>query len=324
MKIANIDLGFEPVLLAPMEDVTDMPYRIICRKLGADMVYSEFISSEGLIRDAHKSLVKLEFAEKERPFGIQIFGHDTDSMIKATRMAENTNPDVIDINWGCPVKKVINKGAGAGMLQDIDKMVEITTAVVKATKLAVTAKTRLGWDESSKNIVEIAERLQGTGIKALTIHGRTRAQLYKGNADWTLIGDVKNNPRMSIPIIGNGDITGGEIAREMFDKYGVDGIMVGRAATGNPWIFKEIKQFLQDGSLPDPPGILEKTKTCKWQLEEGIEAKGEKKAIFEMRKFYSNYFKGLPHFKEIKLKLLTSEDKAEIDSILDRIAEIYA
>jgi len=323
MKIDTIDLGFEPVLLAPMEDVTDIPFRIICRKMGADMVYSEFISSEGLIRDARKSLVKLEFSEKERPFGIQIFGHDTESMIKATRMAEKANPDVIDINWGCPVKKVINKGAGAGMLQDIDKMVEITSAVVKSTELAVTAKTRLGWDESSKNIVEIAERLQDTGIKALTIHGRTRAQLYRGIADWTLIGEVKKNPRMSIPIIGNGDITGGKIARKMLNEYGVDGIMVGRAATGNPWIFKEIKQFLQNGTLPDPPNILEKIKTCKWQLEEAIEGKGEKKAIFEMRKFYSNYFKGLAHFKEIKLKLLTTEDKAEIDNILDRIAEIY-
>ncbi len=324
MKIANIDLGFEPILLAPMEDVTDMPFRIICRDMGADMVYSEFISSEGLIRDARKSLIKLEFSEKERPFGIQIFGHDTESMIKATRMAEKANPDVIDINWGCPVKKVINKGAGAGMLQDIDKMVEITTAVVKATEIPVTAKTRLGWDDSSKYIVDIAERLQDTGIKALTIHGRTRAQLYRGKADWTLIGEVKNNPGMSIPIIGNGDITGGEIARQMFNRYGVDGIMVGRAATGNPWIFKEIKQYLQDGTLAEPPGILEKVETCKWQLEEAIEGKGEKKAIFEMRKFYSNYFKGLSHFKEIKLKLMTSEDKAEIDNILDRIAEIYA
>jgi len=323
MKIGNITFGPYPVFLAPLEDVTDLPFRKICKEMGADMMYSEFISSEGLIRDAEKSLIKLDFTEEERPIGIQIFGHDTASMVKATQMAAEARPDIIDINWGCPVKKVINKGAGAGMLRDVDKMVEITRAVVNATNIPVTAKTRLGWDDTSKNILEVAERLQDTGIKALTIHGRTRAQLYKGKADWTLIGEVKNNPRMHIPVIGNGDITTAGIAKEMFDKYGVDGIMIGRAAIGYPWIFREVKGYLSNGQIISPPDIPERTQTCRRHFLEALTYKGEKKGIFEMRKFYGSYFRGLPHFKDFRIKLITSGNVQEILDLLDQIQGFY-
>jgi len=323
MKIGNLSFGPYPVFLAPLEDVTDLPFRKICKEMGADMMYSEFISSEGLIRDAAKSLIKLDFNEEERPIGIQIFGHDTASMVRATQMAAEARPDIIDINWGCPVKKVINKGAGAGMLRDVDKMVEITRAVVKATDIPVTAKTRLGWDDTSKNILEVAERLQDTGIKALTIHGRTRSQLYKGKADWTLIGAVKNNPGMNIPVIGNGDITTAVIAKEMFDKYGVDGIMIGRAAIGYPWIFREVKGYLSNGQIIPPPDIRERIRICKRHFLEAISYKGEKKGIFEMRKFYNSYFKSLPHFKDFRIKLITSGNVQEILDLLDQIQSFY-
>jgi nifR3 family TIM-barrel protein len=287
------------------------------------MMYTEFISSEGLIRDAKKSMVKLDFLEEERPIGIQVFGHDVNSMIRATEIASEAGPDLIDINWGCPVRKVTSKGAGAGMLRDVDKMVEITSAVVKATRLPVTAKTRLGWDEKQKNIVEIAERLQDTGIKALTIHGRTRAQLYRGKADWTLIGEVKNNPRMKIPVIGNGDVDSAEKAKEMIDRHGVDGIMIGRAAIGNPWIFREVKTYLNDKTSLPPPGVNERVAVAREHLKSSIAYKGEKRGIFEMRKFLSNYFKGLTHFKPMKIKIMTEEDPEQLFMLLDKIESLY-
>ncbi len=323
MKIGNIDFKEYPLILAPLEDITDLPFRLICKQLGADLMYTEFISSEGLIRDAHKSVVKLELVDEERPMGIQIFGHDTNSMIRATEIAEQARPDLIDINFGCPVRKVTNKGAGAAMLQDVPKMIEITKAVVKATSLPVTVKTRLGWDESNKNIVEVAEQLQDTGIQALTIHGRTRAQLYRGEADWTLIGKVKNNPRISIPIIGNGDITGAEVALEMKNRYGVDGLMIGRAAVGYPWIFNEIRQYFKDGSIPPTPGIEERVVVCKQHLLHSVEYKGDRRGMFEMRKHYSNYFKGFANFKPFKMKLMQEEDVAGLVKILEEIKDFY-
>ena len=288
------------------------------------MMYTEFISSEGLIRDAKKSVVKLDFLEEERPIGIQVFGHDINSMIRATEIADQARPDLIDINWGCPVRKVTNKGGGAGMLRDIDKMLEITKAVVDATRLPVTAKTRLGWDEDSKNIVDIAERLQDTGIQALTIHGRARNQLYRGFADWTLIGDVKNNPRMHIPIIGNGDIDGAVKAKEMIDRYGVDGVMIGRAAIGYPWIFKEVKHYLETGELLPPPDVSERVHVASEHLKASMEYKGERKGLFEMRKFLSNYFKGLSHFKTMKIKIMTEEDPKELFRLLEKIESLYS
>lgn len=323
MKIGDIRFGNFPVFLAPLEDVTDLPFRRICKLMGADMMYSEFISSEGLIRDAWKSVVKMDFTDEERPLGIQIFGHEKESMVLAAKMAAEAKPDIIDINWGCPVKKVISKGAGAGMLRDVEKMVEITEAVVKATDIPVTAKTRLGWDEENKNILEVAERLQDTGIRALTIHGRTRAQLYRGKADWTLIGEVKNNPKMHIPVIGNGDINTAKIAKDMFECYGVDGIMIGRAAIGYPWIFREVKSYLEKGQKIDPPDIEERVETCKKHFLEAIKYKEERRGIFEMRKFYSNYFKGLSHFKQFRIKLMTSEEPEEILNLLERIKGLY-
>ena len=323
MQIGSIQFKDYPVILAPLEDITDPPFRRICKKHGADMMYTEFISSEGLIRDAKKSLIKLDFLEEERPIGIQVFGHDINSMVRATEIAEQANPDLIDINWGCPVRKVTNKGGGAGMLRDVDRMVDITRAVVNATRLPVTVKTRLGWDEQNKNIVDIAERLQDTGIKAITIHGRTRAQLYRGKADWTLIGEVKHNPRMKIPVIGNGDIDSAAKAKEMIDRYGVDGIMIGRAAIGNPWIFLEVKKYLKDGSTLPPPGVKERTAVAKEHLKSSIAYKGEDRGIFEMRKFLSNYFKGLSHFKPMKVKIMTEEDPEQLFSLLDKIESIY-
>lgn len=324
MKIGNIEFTEYPLMLAPLEDITDLPFRLICKQQGADLMYTEFISSEGLIRDAHKSVVKLELVEEERPMGIQIFGHDINSMIRATEIAEQAKPDLIDINFGCPVRKVTNKGAGAAMLKDVPKMIEITRAVVKATKLPVTVKTRLGWDDASKNIVVVAEQLQDTGIAALTIHGRTRAQLYSGIADWTLIGEVKNNPKITIPIIGNGDITGPEIAEEMKDRHGVDGIMVGRAAIGYPWIFREIKQYFKKGTIPDDPNVQERVEVARQHLLHSVEYKGERRGMFEMRKHYGNYFKGFPNFKPFKVKLMETEDVEGVLEILDEIKDFYA
>jgi len=307
-----------PLILAPMEDITDPPFRVLCKRLGADVMVSEFISSEGLIRDAVKSLHKLDFSESERPIGIQIFGHDETSLCKAAEVAEKANPDFIDINWGCPVRKIVAKEAGAGILNDIPKMVRITKSVVGAVKLPVTVKTRLGWDDSSRNIVSIAEQLQDVGIAAISIHGRTKAQLYRGVADWTLIGEVKNNKRMFIPVIGNGDIDSPEKAKEML-KYNVDGLMIGRATIGNPWIFKQIKAYLKDGTIIPLPTINERVEICKEHLKNSIEWKGEVTGIAEMRKHYSGYFKGIPDFKPYRIILVTSKEANQLYDTLDEI-----
>ena len=321
VKIRDIELGDFPLLLAPMEDVSDPPFRALCKKYGADLMYTEFISSEGLIRDAVKSVEKLDIYEYERPIGIQIFGHDIDSMIRTTEIVAETKPDIIDINYGCPVKKVACKGAGAGILQDIPKMVEMTKRIVNTTDLPVTVKTRLGWDDSTKYIVDVAERLQDVGIEAISIHGRTRKQMYKGEADWSLISEVKNNPRMKIPVFGNGDINSPEKAVEYKEKYGVDGIMIGRAAIGYPWIFNEIKHYVKTGGehLP-PPTLKERVTATKDHLEMSLKWKNEILAINEMKRHYTNYFKGIPHFKEYRTKLVTSMDLAEIRATLDEIA----
>ena len=319
MKIGNIQLGEYPLFLAPMEDITDPSFRMICKINGADFMYTEFISSDGLIRDGHKSVKKLDIYNFERPIGIQLYGHIIESMVEAAIIAEQAKPELIDINFGCPVKKIANRGAGAGMLRNLPLMIEMTDAIIKAVKLPVTVKTRLGWDDDNKNIVEIAEQLQDIGIQALTIHGRTRAQLYKGNADWTLIGAVKNNPRMKIPIIGNGDIDGPSKAKEMFDKYGVDGIMIGRATVGRPWIFRVIKHYLKCGELLPEPSVNEKADLALLHLDKSLEFKEGKRAIFEMRRHLSNYFKGLPHFKETRLKLLTAVEVDEIKNIIEEI-----
>ena len=314
-------LGDNPLFLAPMEDITDPSFRMICKINGADFMYTEFVSSDGLIRDGQKSVKKLDIYDFERPIGIQLYGHLTDSMVEAALIAEQAHPEIIDINFGCPVKKIANRGAGAGMLRNIPLMIEMTDAIVRAVKLPVTVKTRLGWDDDNKNIVDIAERLQDVGIRALTIHGRTRAQLYKGEADWTLIGAVKNNPRMSIPIIGNGDIDGPVKAKEMFDKYGVDGIMIGRATVGKPWIFHEIKHYFKTGELLPEPTVNEKADLALKHLDKSLEYKEGKRAIFEMRRHLSNYFKGLPHFKETRLRLLTEQEPEEIKMIIKEIRE---
>ena len=331
MKIGNLDLGERPVLLAPMEDVTDVSFRILCREQGADMVYTEFIPSDGLIRDASKALAKMKTLEEEAPVGIQIYGHILESMVEAAKMADHAvelvgghGADVIDINFGCPVTKIAGRGAGSGMMRYLDKMVAITKAVVEAVGRPVTVKTRLGWDESSKIIVELAERLQDVGIQALTIHGRTRCQMYKGSADWTLIGEVKNNPRMHIPIIGNGDITTPQQARDAFDRYGVDAVMIGRATFGHPWLFREIKHFLATGEELPPLPVPEKVALAKRQLTLSLQYKGEPRGIYEMRRHLSCYFKGLPDFKETRMKMVTTLDAAELYSILDNIAERYA
>jgi nifR3 family TIM-barrel protein len=322
VTIGNIQLPDKPLFLAPMEDVTDPSFRFICKHFGADMVYTEFIASDGLIRDAAKSVKKLELSDSERPVGIQLYGHIIDSMTEAARIAEDAGPDLIDINFGCPVRKIATRGAGAGMLCNIPLMVEMTKAIVDTVKLPVTVKTRLGWDDNSRNIVDIAERLQDVGIKALTIHGRTRAQLYKGNADWTLIGEVKNNPRMKIPIIGNGDIVTAETAKNAFDVYGVDGIMIGRATVGRPWIFKEIREYLNGQTMPALT-LKDKVDLARLQFHKSLEVKGIPRGIFEMRRHFTNYFKGLPDFKEIRMKLVTSLDIVEIESILDQILLTY-
>ncbi|MBQ0087140.1 MAG: tRNA dihydrouridine synthase DusB [Bacteroidales bacterium] len=323
MKIRNIDLGSRPVVLAPMEDVTDLTFRYICKGFGADMMYTEFISSDGLIRDAAKTLAKMRIFDYERPIGIQIYGHIPEAMVEAAVRAQEAGPDFIDINFGCPVNKIARRGAGSGMMRFPDKMVEITRSVVDAVNLPVTVKTRLGWDDDSKIIVELAERLQDAGIEALTIHGRTRAQMYKGQADWTLIGKVKSNPRMHIPIIGNGDITTPQQAKDAFDRYGVDAVMIGRASFGHPWIFREVKHYLETGELLEPMSVSERVDLAKRHLAKSLELKGEKVGILEMRRHLSCYFKGLDNFKETRLKLVTSTDPQELFSLLDRINEIW-
>ena len=311
----------QPLFLAPMEDITDPSFRYICKMFGADYMYTEFISSDGLIRDGKSSVKKLDLFDYERPIGIQLYGHIIDSMVDAAHRAREANPDLIDLNFGCPVRKIAARGAGAGMLQNIPLMIEMTSAIVRAVDLPVTVKTRLGWDDNSKIIVDLAERLQDTGIAALTIHGRTRAQLYRGEADWTLIGEVKNNPRMKIPVIGNGDVNGPERAKLMFDRYGVDGIMIGRATFGRPWIFREIRHYLDTGEILPEPTVDEKADLALLHLDKSLEHKEGKPAILEMRRHFSSYFKGLPNFKETRLRLLTSPDVNEIREIIEEIRE---
>jgi nifR3 family TIM-barrel protein len=323
VKIGNIQLGEFPLLLAPMEDVSDPPFRAVCKENGADMMYTEFISSEGLIRNAAKSTKKLDIFESERPIGIQIYGSEISSMREAALIAEKANPELIDINYGCPVKGVACRGAGAALLQDIPKMVKMTEEIVKATHLPVTVKTRLGWDDKTKNVNDVAERLQDIGIKALSIHGRTRSQMYKGPADWTLIGEIKNNQRIQIPIFGNGDVDSVEKAIEMRNRFGVDGVMIGRASIGYPWIFNEIKHFIKHGEYLPKPTIVQRTDVCRKHLDFSIRWKGEKLGILEMRRHYSNYFKGLDHFKEFRMRLVTLFEVPVIHSVLDEILEFY-
>jgi len=312
------------LLLAPMEDVSDPPFRALCKAQGCDMMYSEFISVEGLIRDAEKSVQKLDIYEPERPVGIQIFGAELDSMMRAAEIVEEAQPELLDINFGCPVKKVVCKMAGAGILQDIDRMVELTDAVVRSTNLPVTVKTRLGWDENTKYIEEVAERLQDVGIKALAIHGRTRKQMYKGEADWTLIGKIKDNPRIHIPIFGNGDIDSPQKAEAYRNRYGVDGIMIGRASIGYPWIFREIKHYFATGEILPPPTIHERVAAAKEHLQRSLEWKGLKLGVLEMRRHYTNYFRGFPNIKEYRKRLVTSDDPDLIFSVLDEIEEAYS
>ena len=323
IKIGDIELSDFPLLLAPMEDVSDPPFRALCKKHGADVMYTEFISSEGLIRDAVKSVKKLDIFEYERPVGIQIFGSDIESMKQAASMCEAVNPDIIDINYGCPVKKVACKGAGAGILQDIPKMVEMTKEIVNSTNLPVTVKTRLGWDDSSKYIVETAERLQDVGIKAISIHGRTRAQMYKGDADWSLIGDVKNNTRMHIPVFGNGDINTPQKAVEYKNRYGVDGVMIGRASIGNPWFFNQVKHFIKTKEILESPSIEERLKVVKEHLDFSIRWKGERLGLLEMRRHYANYFKGIQNFKPVRTQLVTLETAEEIYNVLNNVSIQY-
>lgn len=321
MKIADIQLRDRPLFLAPMEDVTDASFRYICKRFGADMMYTEFISSDGLIRDARKSLDKLKIFDYERPIGIQIYGHIPEAMVEAAKMAEAARPEVIDINFGCPVNKIAKRGAGSGMMREPEKMIAITKAIVENVKIPVTVKTRLGWDEDSKIIVDLAEKLQDTGIAALTIHGRTRAQMYKGEADWTLIGKIKENPRMHIPIIGNGDISTPEQAKKAFDTYGVDGIMIGRATFGHPWIFREIRHYLDTGEPLAPMSVTERVELAKDHLAKSIEIKGERVGVLEMRRHLSCYFKGLADFKETRLKLVTTDSPEQLFGLLDYIGE---
>ena len=324
IKIGEINLGEFPILLAPMEDVTDPPFRYVCKMFGADMMYTEFISSEGLIRDAAKSVKKLDFDEFERPIGIQIFGHDIDSMVKAAQYAERANPDVIDINYGCPVKKVVAKGAGSGILNDIPKMVKMTEAVVKSVNLPVTIKTRLGYDDEHKEIVDIAEKIQDVGVKAITIHGRTRTQKPRVPADWTLIGEVKNNPRMHIPVFGNGDVIDAKSAKYFRDNFGVDGLMVARGVYGNPWIFNEIKHYLKTGIILPAPVIEERIRIIIIQLKKSVEWKGERRGVLEIRKHWGNYFKGYPNFKPFRMKLMQTDSLDEILNILEEIKKFYS
>jgi tRNA-dihydrouridine synthase B len=319
VKIGNIDIGEFPLLLAPMEDVSDPPFRALCKQNGADVMYTEFISSEGLIRDAFKSTQKLDIYDFERPIGIQIFGNEISSMRQATEICAKEKPEFIDINYGCPVKKVANKGAGAGILRDIPKMISMTKEIVRSTNLPVTVKTRLGWDENSKYIVEVAERLQDVGIKAISIHGRTRKQMYKGEADWTLIGEVKNNPKMIIPVFGNGDVDTPEKVKSVKERYGIDGVMIGRGAIGNPWIFKEIKNYLKTNTFLEKPNIQERVDVCKQHLKHSITWKGERVGIAEMKRHYSSYFKAIPDFKQFRTRMVTSNSEAEVLEILNEV-----
>ncbi len=323
MKIKDIDFGELPLFLAPMEDVTDPSFRALCKPFGVSMMYTEFISSEGLIRDAQKSMRKLLFEEMERPIGIQIFGHDPQSMIEAAILSEQANPDLIDINFGCPVKQVTGKGAGAALLRDIPKMIEITAAVVKAVKIPVTVKTRLGWDENDKPIVGLAEMLQDVGVQALTIHGRTRNQLYKGEADWTLIGETKNNPSVKIPIIGNGDITSAEKALELMNRYGVDGLMIGRASIGNPWIFSDTRHLFTTGKPAPAPSMRERIEVCKRHIQLSVQWKGEKVSIREMRKHYTSYFKAYPGIKPFRMRLVTANHLEEVYAVFDELLQTF-
>lgn len=323
VRIDKIELGEFPLLLAPMEDVSDPPFRAVCKEQGADLMYTEFISSEGLIRDAAKSQKKLDIYDYERPIGIQIFGGDEDAMAQSGRIVATREPDLLDINFGCPVKKVVCKGAGAAVLKDIDLMVRLTKAVIKSTSLPVTIKTRLGWDDSSKNIEEVVERMQDIGVKAVTIHGRTRAQLYKGEADWSLIGKIKDNPRIAIPIFGNGDIDSPEKALEYRNRYGVDGIMIGRSAIGYPWIFREIKHFFATGNLLEPPTLAERIDACRKHLHGSVQWKGEKLGILEMRRHYASYLKGMPGVKDFRNKLVLSDTLDGVEEILAEVVKFY-
>lgn len=323
VRIGPVELGEFPLLLAPMEDVSDPPFRTLCKQHGADIMYTEFISSEGLIRDAAKSRQKLDIYEKERPIGIQIFGSEIDSMRRAAEISAASGPDVLDINYGCPVKKVACKGAGAGILQDIPKMVSMTKEIVDAVDLPVTVKTRLGWDDKTKYIVEVAERLQDVGIQAISIHGRTRSQMYKGEADWTLIREVRENPRMTIPVFGNGDIDTPEKALEYRQKYGVDGIMIGRGSIGNPWIFNQIKHYFATGEYLPPPTVADRVEAARQHLNHSLEWKGLRLGVVEMRRHYANYFRGLPHFKEHRLTLVTEDDPTVLHATLDNVAATY-
>lgn len=324
VKIGNISLGEFPLLLAPMEDVSDPPFRAVCKAGGADLMYTEFISSEGLIRDAAKSRQKLDIFEYERPIGIQLFGGDIGNMVGSAEIATQARPDLIDINYGCPVKAVACRGAGAALLQDIPKMVKMTEAIVKCTHLPVTVKTRLGWDDKTKNITEVAERLQDIGIKALTVHGRTRVQMYKGEADWTLIGEIKNNPRIHIPIFGNGDIDSPQKAAEYKGRYGVDGLMIGRAAVGSPWIFREIKHYLSTGELLNAPDIAERVRVCREHFDFSLRWKGDRLGVFEMRRHYANYFRSIPDFKPFRTRLVEADHAADVYAILDEINYAFA
>ncbi|TLX73056.1 tRNA dihydrouridine synthase DusB [Labilibacter sediminis] len=324
MKIGNLELRKNPLLLAPMEDVTDPSFRLLCKKYGADLMYTEFVSADALIRSIEKTERKLKIFDQERPVGIQLYGKDIDAMVEAAKIAEQAGPELIDINYGCPVKKIATKGAGSGMLRDIPKMIEMTSKIVEAVKLPVTVKTRLGWDEDSKIIVDVAEKLQDTGIKALAIHGRTRAQMYNGEADWTLIGEVKNNPRMHIPIIGNGDITGPQKAKLYLDRYGVDALMIGRPTIGRPWIFREIKHYLETGELLELPKIPEHVDMIREHLNNSIEWLGERRGILHMRRHLAITFKGLRNFRDLKIKMLRANTAEEVHACLDEIKETYA
>ena len=323
VKIGNIELGSFPLLLAPMEDVSDPPFRALCKEQGADVMYTEFISSEGLIRDAAKSMMKLDIYEKERPIGIQIFGANLDSMLQAVDIVEKTKPDIIDINYGCPVKKVVCKGAGAGILKDIPKMVSLTKAIVERTKIPVTVKTRLGWDHDSIQIVDVAERLQDVGAKAISIHGRTRAQMYKGDADWHPIAAVKNNQRMHIPVFGNGDVDTPERAVMMRDEFGLDGAMIGRASIGNPWFFAQVKHYFKTKEHLPPPTIKDRVEMVRRHLQMAIDWKGDKLGVFETRRHYTNYFKGIPHFKEYRLQMVTLDNASEVFEVFDQVASNF-
>ena len=324
IRIDDIELPDFPLLLAPMEDVSDPPFRALCKEQGADVVYTEFISSEGLIRDAVKSTMKLDIYEKERPVGIQIFGANLESMLQSVEIVEKSEPDIIDINFGCPVKKVVSKGAGAGILKDIDLMVSLTEAMVKHTHLPITVKTRLGWDHDSIKIIEVAERLQDVGCKAIAIHGRTRAQMYKGEADWAPIAEVKNNSRMHIPVFGNGDVNSPEKAMQMRDKYGLDGAMIGRASIGNPWFFKQVKHYFKTGTKLAPISLEDRVNAARRHLQMAIDWKGEKLGVFETRRHYTNYFRGIPHFKEYRMKMVTSDDSLDVFAAFDEVLDKFS